>query len=88
MMFSLMPSYTSAGGRVRAAPIVSIERESVAVFGLGANGSYTLPADWSPAAQAGGYLVWTNAFNATGIAPPHAVIYRSASDFATTYTPE
>ena len=89
MMFDLMPAYTSAGGRVRAAPITSIERGAIiAVIGLGRYGSYTIPADWSPAAQAGGYLVCTNAFNAAGIAPPHVVVYRSAADFASTYTPE
>jgi hypothetical protein len=88
MMFSLMPSYASAGGRVRAAPIASIDRGGIAVFSLGQYGSYTLPANWSLSAQIGGYLVCTNAFNASGIAPPHVVVYRSAADFASTYTPE
>ena len=86
---SPLPVYTSAGGNVRAAPIVSIARAgSLASVDLGDKGRYALPADWAPSAQAGGYLVWTNAFASDARPLPHVVVYRSAADFASTYTPE
>lgn len=84
-----MPVYTSAGSNVRAAPIVSIVRGgALAAVNLGDKGRYTLPADWFPGAQPGGYLVWTNAFDPAARPPPHIVVYRSAAEFAANYTPE